>query len=104
MRLATTIIFGLVRLALAGLCGWLVANGVISKDQVNEIYWGVTAGIVALGWALYSKYKDLLTLLVALAHPRGTTLAELEASIKNGATVDPTTRRTEVPELTNKGN
>jgi hypothetical protein len=104
MELVWQVLLGLVRLALAGVCGWLVSQGIIRSDQVNDIYYGVAVAFATVGWTLWTKYRDRLTLLVALAHPKGTTLEQIQSAIKRGARVDVATPPSESPVLTQKGN
>lgn len=53
---AATIIGSLVRTALAGWGGGLIADGTITSNQVDQLG-GAAAIAITLGWSLYQKWR-----------------------------------------------
>jgi len=56
----------LIRWALTGIFGWLVAKGAFTEGQAGELLLAIGAGAAALLWSLYQKYRDKLKFFTAL--------------------------------------
>jgi hypothetical protein len=84
--LITSILMGLLRYLLAGVVFWMVENGIATEGQTEQLIAGIAGGVVMLGWLVWVKYKDRLSIVTALAMPEGTTVNHLKAQIKSGAT------------------
>jgi len=84
MNLWISILLGLVRLALTGLSGWLVAHHVITQSQTSELVYGVTIALISVGWTIWTKYHDRLKLLTALTLPPGSTVDQVKQIVSAG--------------------
>ncbi|HWQ32534.1 MAG TPA: hypothetical protein VNQ79_06605 [Blastocatellia bacterium] len=88
-ELFKSVIGSLVRWALAGLFGWLVARGVLTPDQTEALTAAAIVGASALAWSVWQKYRSLVLLKIALDLPANSTLerakeeARAAASAKN---------------------
>lgn len=56
----------IVRALLVGMAGWLVKHGVWTEGDATGYVAAGALAIVTLGWSIYQKYKDRLTLNTAL--------------------------------------
>jgi pyrroline-5-carboxylate reductase len=89
----------ILRHALTGVAGYFVTKGVWSKDEASNYLMAVVAGILALGWALYSKYIAQAKLVTALVSPAGTTERDVEKMVDAGHAPSVTTMKDERPKV-----
>lgn len=89
--LLTEILGALVRWALTGIGGWLLAQGLLTHDQYDKLIAGATAILVTLVWAIWVRYRDRLLLNTALKSPSVTTEVELHNQVHS---MNSATRRT----------
>lgn len=77
MPLILEFLGAVIRFALAGVFGWLVAKGVITADQASRFSAAMVASLAMGGatllWSLWAKYKSRLKLTAALELPKGAT-------------------------------
>jgi hypothetical protein len=97
--LVSKLLTGLLRQSLTGVAGWLIARGILTQADVSQLIAGLVMGLGSLAWALYTRYKDHLTLLTALASPSGSSIDDVKAVLKKGATVSPTTPSNAAPKI-----
>lgn len=96
-ELIIQILGGLVRYVLAGVFGWLIANGIIQPGQVDTLVSGIVGALIVIGWFLYQKIKAHKIALAALTLPAGSTLADAKAVYDVGAAPSAKTPATEAP-------
>lgn len=79
----------IIRWALTLLVPIFVSSGIWTAEKSTEYIAAATLAILALGWSLYQKYSNRLTLLTALATPEP--LTEEEAKRKAAVAAPPVT-------------
>ena len=88
-ELIVRMVGSLLRLALAGASGWLIDRGVLTTDEWTQFVVGLAGVVVAIGWSLWTKYKDHQALVTAAAMAPST-LAEVKEQVKvNPAEIPP---------------
>ena len=73
-----------IRLALAGVAGWLVQRGAWTPDAADQYLTAAALAIVTVGWSLWSRYKSRIKFLTALEMPPGTPEEVVDAKLKQG--------------------
>ena len=91
----------LLRQAVIFIAGWLGMSGALDPYMNDLAQWSSTAAVVliAVGTALYAKYKERQTLVTALAATMAITEHEAEAMVKDPDVITPsvTSPKDEVP-------
>ncbi|HXG71341.1 MAG TPA: hypothetical protein VNJ04_12115 [Gemmatimonadaceae bacterium] len=95
--LVSQFISAVLRWALQGAFAYLIAKGVLTEEQGSIMLVGLVGSLVTLAWMLWTKYKDRLKFVTALAAPIGSTERQVEASVKAGDYPSITTHKDEVP-------
>ncbi len=90
-KLLTELVLGLLRHFGAGICAWLVMNGVLTQEQTSLFLVGIAGFLVMLLWSFYNKYGLRMKVATALEMPAGTTETKLDNTIAagGGTTVAP---------------
>lgn len=94
---------GFVRVALGGVIGWMIANGVIQEGQAAEVIGAVVTGVVAIGWIVYNKIKEKRVLNTAVASPTMTTVEAVQEKVSKGEFAPATTPTDQVPVIQGTG-
>jgi hypothetical protein len=89
----------ILRHALTGVAGFFVTKGIWSEDEASSYLMAAVAGLLALGWAIYSKYIAQAKLVTALAAPAGTTERDVEKMVDAGHAPSVTTMKDERPKV-----
>ncbi len=71
----------IVRWALAGLFGYLVAHGALTEGQAGELALTIGSGTAALTWSLWQKYRQKLKFATALELPANVSTAHVDSVI-----------------------
>lgn len=91
-----------LQFALAGLFGWLVQKGVLTDAESQTYMTAAIAGIIALAWMLWEKYKDRLKLTTAMATQRPVSERQVEMLIQMGQAPPASLPKERVPYLEGK--
>ena len=94
------LIAGLLRHFLTGAAGWLISNGILNADQVNQLIAGVALALVSALLLLWHKVKNRQLQVTLGALPAGTTIAEAKSEIKAGVAASPLTPSDQSPSVT----
>jgi hypothetical protein len=89
----------LFQLALAVGAGWFVRKGWFTDAEMSGYVTAGVAGLVALTWALWEKYKDRLKFMTAAASTRPVSETEVEQMVKAGQAPPTTLDKSRVPYL-----
>jgi hypothetical protein len=94
-----SILMGFLRYALTGVFTWMIENGIMHKEQQDQLLVGIAGLLVTLGWMVYRKIKDKKILVTALASRKP--ISYNTAKEISNSTVAPsaTTPKAEVPEF-----
>ena len=95
------ILGGLVRLGMGAVSGWLIAKGIITPEQNVELLAGITTALVGAAWMIWNKVQERRKLNTAAGTGPGTTVAEVEAMVKNGTFASALTPTHVPPVITN---
>jgi hypothetical protein len=79
--LLASFIGGLLRQALVGVSGYLVARGIFTQDEMTNYVSAFVAFAIGFGWMLWVKYRDRIKLLSALTLDTPATEAQLETAM-----------------------
>lgn len=94
-----SVLFGLMRYALAGVFTWMIDRGIATKDQTEMLLGGIVGAIGLVAVLVWKKYKDRVLVLTALATPPGTSLNELKDQVAKGAAVPASTSDDATPRV-----
>lgn len=74
----------ILRWALGGLAVWFVDHHIWTQSEASSYVAAAAMSLIALGWALWAKYKSRLKLVTALSMPQGSTEHQVEQKISGG--------------------
>jgi hypothetical protein len=95
-----SIIGGLVRLALGGVIGYLIQEGVLKEDQVPQLVTGITLAVGGTAWIAWNKVKDRRLVNTSLALPPGWTYEGVKDLIAKEGTFAPASTPTDhIPQI-----
>jgi hypothetical protein len=100
--LVIRIVAGLLRAALGGASAYLINRGIATDDQIGELVAGIAVALVTAGWTAWDKIITARQKNTALAAAPGTTMAQVDASVKAGTFAAATTPKDEVPVITRR--
>ncbi len=95
-----SVLFGLLRYALAGVFTWMIDRGIATKDQTEMLLGGIVGAIALVAVLFWRKYKDRVLVLTALTTAPGTSLNELKDQVAKGAVVPASTSNDATPRVT----
>lgn len=101
--LILSIIAGLLRYGLAGASAWLIRNGIVTAEQVEQLIVGIAAGLFAIGLLIWTKVQQRRELATALAARPGTTIAEVREQVRAGEMAPARTPDHVSPRITHLG-
>lgn len=90
-----------IRWALTGLFGLLVAKGIWTESQAAVYLTAAVGGVLTLGWSLWAKYSSRLKLVTALASPRPMSELEVERVVSANLAPPVALPKERVPYLVN---
>jgi hypothetical protein len=82
-HLIKAIIGGLVRYALSGVVGWLIARRILTPAQAPALLNAITLAVITVAWGTWRKYKIRKRIKAALALPAGSTPRQLDREMKS---------------------
>lgn len=89
----------LIRFALGGVFSYLVTKGIWTEAEAANYLSAAVVALVALGWAIWSHYKDRLKLVTALATPHAASEHLIERMVADGQAPPTTLPKNTTPYL-----
>ena len=97
--LLTQFLTAILRHLLMPVYVYLVAKGILTQTQAEEMTVGFIVFLIGLGWSLYSKYRSKRMENTRAAMLPGATLKEAKELIAAGTTASAITGADETPRL-----
>ncbi len=94
------ILGSVIRTLLAGFVPWLIAHGMLSQGDAEQLASLAAGALVAGAWSMWEKYHSRQKLVTAIATPHPTTEAAVNAQVSAGMSPSVMTSREAMPELT----